>query len=66
LCISSNDPATPEVAVSLTLMVEQGETFLYLPAVLKADTTSASPPFGVLLGGLILMPAIVIGWRKRK
>ncbi len=66
LCVGSNDPSNPEVVVELDLTVTQSEFFIYVPAVFKADSTNASPPLGILLGGIFLLPAAVIGWHKRK
>jgi hypothetical protein len=65
LCISSNDPNNPEVVVELSLMVTPSEFFVYLPSVHSEDTASASAPLGLLIGGLILLPAAVFGWRKQ-
>jgi hypothetical protein len=66
LCISSNDPSNPEVPVDLNLTVTAAETFVYLPVVVNDTVASASAPLGLLLGGLVLLPALFVGWRKRK
>ena len=67
LCVSSDAPDSPEVVVNLSLTVEQGNYLLYMPSVQKADAASASAPLSLLpLGGLFLLPAFVIGWRRKK
>ena len=67
LCVSSDAPDSPEVVVNLSLTVEQAETFIYMPVVYKAEATSANSPLGLLpLGGLILLPALVLSWNRQR
>ena len=67
LCISSDAPDSPEVSVSLSLTVEQGTYMLYMPSVHHADVTSANSSLGLLpLGVLFVLPAMAIGWRRKR
>jgi hypothetical protein len=62
LCVNSNDPDEPTVAVALTLTVVEPppvEYDLYLPVVVNAASAGqAAVPAAVLLGGLLLVPLL--------
>jgi MYXO-CTERM domain-containing protein len=67
LCVNSNDPDEPTVAVALTLVVTEEpppvDYDLYLPVVINAGAAGqAAVPAAVLLGGLLLIPL----WRRRR
>jgi hypothetical protein len=69
LCVNSNDPDEPQVAVALTLVVTEPQPVdydLYLPAVMNAPAARQAAATGLalmpLLGGLVLLPM----WRRRR
>lgn len=66
LCVTSNDPFNLEVVVELSLTVTPSEYLVYLPAVRRLDGSNAGSPLVLLLGGLVLLPAAVLGWHKRQ
>lgn len=67
LCVTSNDPTNAQLVVELDLtVVSQANNFNYMPAIYGEATTSANSAPGILpIGGLFLVPAVVIVWRRR-
>jgi hypothetical protein len=66
LCVTSNAPGSPELVVELSLTVIQTEFKVYLPAVRRVDEANGNPAGWIPLGGLLLLPAAVYGWRRRR
>jgi hypothetical protein len=67
LCVTSNAPGNPELVVSLNLTAIQTEFFIFMPALYSEEAANATGPLGLLpLGGLLLVPTAVFGWRRRR
>jgi hypothetical protein len=67
LCISNNDPNDASVVIELNLEVGQTDHNIYLPSVHREDSSNAGGAPGIMpLGGLFLLPAVVLGWYSWK